>query len=799
MALATDVRYAIRRSLASPGPAAVAIITLALGIGATTAIYSVVDALMLRPPPYGDPARLVDLGRQSESGASRYFDAEQIAELRSRPDLFTAVDAYNFAGARLLGAAEPTQAAGAVVGGDVLRILGVPPQLGRLLDRSDVTQGRQVILLSDALWRTRFGADPEVVGRVVRLDDKSVEIVGVMPPSFKFPNVQQEFWLPFDPAASPWRDRPMFAIARLPNDRTVAEARARVEASTIVVTNRQGESVARPLRIVAPIGRLLNPPVRDGLFLVAGAVGLVLLIACANVANLLLLQNAARYREIAVRMALGASRGTLVRQFLTETALLSIAGGALGLLVAQWCIDILAASAPADSNLLNINAFRIDARVLFFALTATAVVGCLAGILPAVRAARSASHDTLRSGGRSATDGPGPERLRRGFVVLQLAVSVVLLVGATLLGRSFLHLNHLDPGFDPDGLAITRLELPRWKYQTASARGEFFNTLRDRIAALPGIEAAALTGGGGISYGAAFDVEGRGVVADDPNIEVPHSYVAGNYFSVMRIPIVAGRAFTNDDVIGAPRAIVINQAMARRLWRGADPIAQRLRLGTRSDDPWYTVVGVAADTYDFDYARTNAPLTYYLPFSGSGMGSVATLVARTGGEPALLLPLIREQVRGLDSEQPIWKLQTGTMAFAEFLALPRFYMQLMAALAGLGIIIAAVGLYGVLAFAVSRRTREIGVRLALGAQTGDVWRIVLASGGTLTGLGLVTGIAVSLLATRWVESVLVDVPRLDVYSYAGAACTFGLTALLACWAPARRATRVDPIEALRSE
>jgi putative ABC transport system permease protein len=805
MAVLTDIRYAVRRFLAAPGFVAIATGSLALGIGATTAIYSVVDALMLKPLPYGDPARLVDLGTQTQTGSHRYFDAEQIAVLKTRTDLFASVDAFNFAGGMLVGADEPTQSFGAVVGGDLLQTLAVPPQLGRLIDRSDVRESRPVILLGDGIWRSRFGADPGVIGRTIRIDDKTVEVIGVMPPTFRFPTVRQEFWLPFNPAAMPGGQRPMFAIARLPGDRPIEDARARVEASTIDVRNRQGAPVPAPLRIVQPLGRFLNAPVRTAIFLLAGAVVLVLLIACANIANLLLVQNAGRYREIAVRTALGASRGSLVRQFLVESSLLSIAGGALGLIVAQWFIDVLARSAPQDSGIVNINAFGLDARVVLFAIAVTTVAGCLSGIIPAIRGARSAPHDGLRSGGRSATDGPGQARLRNVFVVLQLAVSVLLLVGATLLARTFVQLTRVDPGFETDGLAIMSLELPRWKYPTASSRQEFFGTLIDRVRALPGVTGAAMSGGappsgGGVSFGLTFEVEGRGVVLDDPKIEVPHNWVAADYFSVMRIPIEAGRGFTADDVPGAPRAIVINQEMASRLWRGADVIGQRFRMGTRAADPWYTVVGIAGDVYQFDYAQARGgQLTFYLPLSQAAMGATMTMVARTTGDPAALLPLIREQVRSIDPAQPIWRLGTAATQYAEFLALPRFYTLLMGALAGLGVVIAAVGLYGVLAYAISQRTREFGVRFALGAQKVDVLGMVLRSGGAVTGLGLLAGIAGSLFMTRWIESMLIDVPRLDPISYAGAGLLFALIALAACWIPARRATNVDPVVALRCE
>jgi putative ABC transport system permease protein len=797
MSILTDVRYALRRFQAAPGFVAVAAITLALGIGATTAIYSVIDSLMLKPLPYGDPARLINVGTQSRTSVGMYFDGDQIADLKSRTELFAAVDAYNFDGMKTLGANEPTQATSAVVGGALMRILAVPPQLGRIIDESDVHEGRQVMVLGDELWRSAFGADPSIVGRAITLNDTTVEVVGVMPPSFKFPNVRVDLWRPFDPLKGP-AGRPMFAMARLPSDRPVRDAIARLEGSTIAARNRQGAVVQTPLRVAPSLGRYLNTPVRTAIFLLSGAVVLVLLIACANIANLLMVQNAGRYREVAVRTALGASRGVLVRQLLIESALLAAIGGGLGLIASQWFLDALVISAPENSGIVNVNGFALDRRVILFAISATMVTGCLFGILPAFKGARG-SADALRSGGRSATDGPRQERLRQAFVVVQLAVSMVLLVGATLLGRTFVHLNRVDPGFDPENLALATMELPAWRYRDAAARSAFADAVLERVRTLPGVQAATLTGGGGTHFGLVFEIEGRGAVLDDPRLEVPSDIVGPEYFSMMRIPIVAGRTFNAEDVLNGPPAIILSQALATRLWGAENPVGQRFRMRQRPKEPWYTVVGVAGNVYQDNYSQTRNQPAFYMPLSQSQPPAFLTVTARTFGNPAALLPLIREQVRVIDSGQPIWQLRTGQMEFAEFVALPRFYTMVMGVLAGLGVIIAAIGLYGVLAYAISQRTRELGVRIALGAQKTDVLGLVLRNGASATALGLAAGFAGSLFLTRWIESMLIDVPRLDPVSYAVAAVLFAVIALAACWIPARRATKVDPIVALRYE
>jgi putative ABC transport system permease protein len=618
-----------------------------------------------------------------------------------------------------------------------------------------------------------------------------------MPPAFKFPTVRQDFWMPFDPLKGP-AGRPMFAVARLPSDRTVRDAIARVEGSTIAARDRQGAVVQTPLRVAPSLGRFLNTPVRTAIFLLGGAVVMVLLIACANIANLLMVQNAGRYREVAVRTALGASRAVLVRQFLIESALLATIGGGLGLIVSQWFLDALVISAPESSGIVNVNGFGLDRRVVLFAIAATMVTGCLSGILPAFKGARG-SADALRNGGRSATDGPRQERLRHAFVVVQLAVSMVLLVGATLLGRTFVHLNRVDPGFDPGNLALTTVELPAWKYRTAAARKAFSDGMLERARALPGVRAATLSGGGGLHFGLVFEIEGRGVVLDDARLEVPSDVVAPEYFSMMGIPIVAGRAFSAEDALNGPPSIIISQALATRLWGAENPVGRRFRMRQRPKEPWYTVVGVAGNVYQNNYSQTRNQPAFYMPLSQSQPPAVFTMAARTLGNPLAVLPQIREQVKAIDPGQPIWQLRTGEMEFSEFVALPRFYTLVMGVLAGLGVIIAAVGLYGVLAYAISQRTRELGVRIALGAQKTDVLGLVLRTGAAATALGLAAGIAGSLFLTRWIESMLIDVPRLDPISYIVAALLFAAIALAACWIPARRATNVDPIVALRWE
>jgi putative ABC transport system permease protein len=805
MGLLTDVRYAVRRLLGAPGFTAVATITLALGIGSTTAIYSVVDALILRPLPYADPERLIDLGLLHQTGRStrRSFNVDELQRLKTRTDLFAGVDGYVYRSGALLGSGEPTLNAGAAVTGGLMRTLGVPPQLGRLIAESDaVSAPEQVVVLSDEVWRSRFGSDPGIVGKTIRLDDRSLEVIGVMPRSFKFPDGRRQFWVPLSLSASP-ETPPIGVIARTRSDQTVAEAGTRIAAATLDISAEQGAPATARLQILPSMARHLNAPVRTTIYVLAGAVVFVLLIACANIANLLLVQHAGREREVAVRAALGASRRRLLRQFLTEAVLLTCLGGALGLLAAGWTIDLLVSMVPSEMTFLSVNDISLDRRTVLFAVGLTAVTGVLFGLLPALRGTGLVLFESLKSGARTATPAARQERMRRGFVIVQLAVAVVLLVGASLLTRTFIRLTQVDPGFDGRNLATMTLELPRWKYPSGQARREFYDNLLDRVRALPGVAAATVGGtappeNGNIRFGLTFDVEGQGVVLNDPALVVPFGSVAGDYFSVLGIPIKAGEMFAREGG-AAPDAIIISEQMAIRLWKGENPIGKRLRMGTQPSDRWHTVTGVAGDVYQFDYAQTRGQFAYYLPANRTSAPPVQNLIVRTSGEPSAILQLLREQVRAIDPEQPIWKIGTMETKYGEFFALPRFYTFLMTTFALVGLAIAAVGLYGVLAYAIAQRTREFGIRLALGASGADVLWLVLRNGAILTLTGIVVGAVSSLIVSRSLATLLVDVPRADPVTYGLVTTLLTAIALTACWIPARRATRVDPVVALRAE
>jgi putative ABC transport system permease protein len=800
----TELRHAFRRLAAAPGFTAVAAITLALGIGATTAIYSVVDATMLRPLPYADPARLLELSTRTATGGSRvYFNHEQFAALEARTDLFSGVALYDYRSGTLPSNGEPKHDGGLAIGGAMMSLLGVPPLLGRVIQPDDARAGAApVIVLSYVAWRDQFGADPAVIGRVITFDGKPIEIVGVMPKSFTFLDGRRKFWVPLTEGT--YTGRVLQVIARTRPEMTVAEALLRIGASTVPARASDDAATSAKLEGRTLGSRQLNAPVRTAILVLAGAVGMVLLIACANIANLLLVKNASREREVAVRAALGASRGRLLRQLFTEAALLAGLGGAVGLIVAHWTIWLLAAMAPPNLPFLSADAVGLDRRILVFASLLTIVTGLLFSVLPALKGSRLDLFEALKAGSRSATQTGQQERLRRGFIVLQLAVSCMLLIGAGLLSRTFVHLLRVDPGFDTARLAMITLQLPTWKYPTGVERRRFYDTLVERIAALPGVTGATLTGGvppsgGNFSFGLTFEVEGKGVVLDDPAVELPNSAVPPDFFSVLGVPLKMGRTFADYASPGSEPVTVISEDLAARLWKGESPIGKRFRMGTGPNDRWYTVVGVSGGVYEFRYANTTERLAYYVPSRRDVAGPVQNIIVRTAGEPAAIIPLLRQQIRELDPSQPIWRLGTIESQYAEFFAVPGFYMFLMTTFAAMGVAIAAVGLYGVLAYAIAQRTRELGVRMALGASKTDVLLMVFSQGARVTAAGVAVGLAGSVFVTRSLESMLVDVSRLDPIAYVAVAVVLTLVAAAACWIPARRATNVDPIVALRYE
>lgn len=803
-ALLNDIRYAVRRLAKSPGFTGVALLTLALGLGANTAIYSVVDALMIKPLPYHDPGRLTELSGRTADGLSNvYFTVDQFLEWRNLTDVFGQLEAYTNRSATIAGDGEPDTLVGAAVTGGLMRMLGVDARIGRGLYESDAYQGRdRVVVLSEDVWRRRFGGDPAVIGRSIRLDDQPFVVVGVMPRAFNFPYGQRQFWVPLPLDGPITTSTPRVSIiGRVREGLTMKAAQARMDvvSSALVADGRHPagwRTMMGPLKAVH-----LNAPVRRALYVLSGAVLLVLFIACANVANLLLLQGSVRRREVAVRSALGASRGRLVRQLLTETLLLAAIGGLAGLLLAQWAIDLLSAYTPKEMTFLSINGISLNGRVLAFAAGLTGVTAVLFGLIPAVRSSGDGPLTALAQGSRAATGTPRQERLRRVFVLAQLALSLMLLVGAGLLVRTFVRVVQHDVGFDPHNLLSMQIALSRNRYPTAEARNRFDRDVLARVAATPGVVHASVEGGappigGGISFSLKIEIEGKGLVLDDSTLVLPFNSVDPGYFDLMGIPMRQGRAFTGTDTATSPKVIILSESFARRLWRGADPIGRRVRFDPQ--DPWFTVVGVVGDVYQFRHEDLRDEFCVYYPLSQNRYPSAyRMLVLRTAGHPSAVVGAVKRAVWAVDPLQPIGSVQTLDAAYAEFLAVPRFYAWLMGTFAIIGLAIACVGLYGVLSYATAQRTREFGIRMALGASGRDVLALVMRGGAAMTLAGIVAGVAGSLAVTATLQSLLVEVSRTDVLTYCAVSALLVAIALGATWIPAHRAARTDPAVTLR--
>jgi putative ABC transport system permease protein len=659
------------------------------------------------------------------------------------------------------------------------------------------------VVISDEMWRRRFGGDPKIAGLTIRIDEQPYEIVGVMPHGFNFPYGQRQFWTPLADSDPVTGRATMNAIARLADglSRDAAQSRADVVSARLVADQHQ--PAGWKLRLGTLTASHLNPPVQRALYVLSGAVLLVLLIACANVANLLLIQGNGRRRELAVRAAIGASRGRLVRQLFVETLVLAVAGGLAGLLLAQWGVDLLAAFTPRDMTFLTTHEIALNGRVLAFALALTAVTAALFGLLPAMRVAGAGAATALGQDTRVGTPPPRAERLRRVFVLAQLTLSLMLLVGAGLLMRTFVHVARQDVGFDPRGLVGVQVSLPRSRYPTGAARQQFDRDLLARVLSTPGVLRASVEGGlppvaGGIHFSIKPEVDGRGVVLDDPRLVLPFNSVGPDFFDLMRIPVRRGRPFTADDGERAPKVAVLSESFAARLFGSDDPIGRRLRLD--AGDPWLTVVGVVGDVYQFDHQQTRDEFCLYYPRAQTSLnGPYRMLVVRAAGAPAAAVAALKQRVWDVDPRLPIQKVQTLDEAYGEFLSTPRFYAWLMGTFAAIGVLIAGVGLYGVLAYATSQRAREFGIRLALGASRADVLRLVMRSGAWMTIGGLAAGVAGSVGVTRALQSLLVDVSPVDGVTYAATTALLGAIALSAAWIPAHRAARTDPAVTLRYE
>ena len=806
-----DLRFAIRTLVKKPGFTFVLVLALALGIGANTAIFSVVNAVLLRPLPYKQADRLVWIW-----GTNPLNDIEH--ETASAPDYndwktqgqsFEEMGGFANTRLTLTGSGEPERYDGAYVTDGFFEVLGVQPAIGRTFTpEEDKPNSSRVVVLSHGLWQRRFGGDPGIIGQAITINGNPVTVVGVMPADFKHPrpesNRKAEMWMPLqvDYAKAGRRADYLGVIARLKPGVAIEQARAEMTTIAAQLEQQYAATNSGWGTIVLPLHERFVGDVRPVLVVLLGAVGFLLLIACANVANLLLARAAARQKEMAIRTALGARRGRIVRQLLTESVLLAVVGGGLGLLLALWGIEALVALAPGD--IPRLNEVSLDARVLLFTFGVSLVTGVMFGLFPALQAANPNLNETLKEGGRGTTEGGRGGRARRILVVAEIALALVPLVGAGLMVKSFVRLQEVDPGFNPERVLAVEVYLPGTTYKEGQQATAFYQQLLTRVQNLPGVEAASaidtlpLSGGGNVI---AFYVEGHLPALTDKTPDAEYRIVTPEYFQTMGIPLLRGRYLSEQDGPKTPQSFVINDTLARRYFGDEDPIGKRMNLGSPQQPAWYTVVGIVQDTRHEGLDAEPYPQMYAVNTQVPRRSMV--LVARTAGDPAKMIPSIRSTVAEMDSTLALNNARTMAQVISQSIARPRFNMMLMSLFAVVALLLAGVGIYGVMAYSVSQRTHEIGVRMALGASSADVLRMVVRQGMGLTLVGVGIGLAGAFVITKLIASLLsgllFQVGAHDPLTFVGIALLLALVALAACLIPARRATKVDPMVALRYE
>jgi predicted permease len=802
--LMQDLSFGARMLMKKPAFTLVAVLTLALGIGATTAIFSVVNAVLLRPLPYPDADRLLYVGQQYRSGLAGSGEPKFLF-WREQCQSFEALACYsNYGGAggNLAGGNEAEYVAGLRVSEDFFRVLGVSPALGRAFTKEEDTPGSaRVAILSDGLWRRRFGGSTALLGQTVLLNDRAVTVVGIMPPQFRL-GFGADLFVPMQARPTANYDPNATVIGRLKPGVTSEQAQAELKViaekyrAAFPRHMQDGESIG-----VQPYQELFTGGLARVLWLLLGAVIFLLLIACANVANLQLTRAAARQREIAVRMALGAVGWRIVRQLLTEGVLLALVGGAAGLLLAVWGTDLLIALMPGGL-LPNVTTVGVDLRVLAFTFAIAVATGLLFGLIPAWQARRVDVNTALKetAGKGSAARG----RLRGALVVAEVALSLILLVGAGLLTRTFANLMGVAPGFDPRNVLTCQIALNGERYDTTQEAAAFYREALERISRLPGVEAAAITNKLPLDWQFNMPV----VFPNQPDRlqSVQFRMISPDYFRVMKIALQQGRVFTDADSSAAPPVAIVNEAFMRRFFSGQQPLAQRLSIGRGLNDPVRQVVGVVGDIKQSGLDAPPPPMVFVpIPqMSDRLMASVraftfAHFTVRTAVAPASLSAAIKREIAALDATLPLSQIYSMEEITARSIATPRFNMLLLGLFAVLGLLLAGVGIYGVMSYAVAQRTNEIGIRLALGARGGDVIWLILSQGLTLALLGAALGLAGAYGLTRLMKSLLFSVSTTDPLTFAVIALLLVGVALVACYLPARRATKVDPLVALRYE
>jgi len=814
--LIQDVRYGLRMLVKNKGFSIVAILTLALGIGANTAIFSVINTLLLRPLPFNEPESIVAIGSAnlSTEGSFGSISYPDFFDWQSQSQTIERMATYYLRNFTLYSDSESVRISGAIVSSDLFTVLGVNPAIGRPFNADeDKRGGGRILILGHEFWQSRYGGDPNILDKTVSINQASYTIVGIMPAGFRFPldSDPVDFWTNIasdaespasEPVTSQRGNHFLQAIGRLRPDATIEQADAELKAISANLEQQYPDSNTNFSAKVMSLGDRLYGDVRTSLIVLFAAVGCVLLIACANVANLLLARATTRRREIALRSALGASRWRVVRQLLTESVLLAVTGGIAGLLLASFGTDLLIAITPTD--IPRIAETSVDGRVLLFAFSVATITGLVMGIIPALNASRLNLNEMLKEGGRGSAGGRRGS-VRSALVITEVAVAVTLLVGAGLLAQSFMRLMKVDSGFNSDNVLTIRVGLPGGLYETPEQITSFHERLLERIGTLPGIASystvAPLPFSRG-NIGVGFSVEGRANPTLRPfPYETAIRLIGPDYFRTMGTPVRQGRGITARDTLGQPNVIVINESLARAYFADEDPIGKRINPSMSVDehDPaMREIVGIVADSRPRGPGVEPEPESYVPISQLPALGSI-TLLIRTDSDPNNLTAAVRQEISNLDSKAPVYDVRMLNEYLSETVAQPRFNSLLSGVFAIVALLLTGIGLYGVISYSVSQSTQEIGVRMALGAQPGNVIRLIIGKGMLLTFVGLAIGLVAAFLLTRLMESLLYGVTATDTVTFLTVAFALSAVSLLACWIPARRATRIDPMVALRYE
>ncbi len=797
-----DVRYALRSFRQAPGFVAVALIALTLGIGANSAIFSVLNAVLLRPLPYPHPERLVMIWEdyQRRGGPREEFtNPANFFDWRDQAQSFEAMYAFTGAGFTLTGDGEPERVFGASVTPGLFATLGTQPSIGRAFTEDEEKPGGpRVVVLTHGLWQRRFGANASIVGQSILFNGNPYQVIGVMPAGVRLPVMTQaEFLVPLQAGRIGRGNAFLRVVARMKSGATLAQARAEMATIASRLAQQYPDANAEVGSYIVGLQDQLAGGTRTPLLILMGAVGCVLLIACANVANLLLARASVRQKEIAIRIALGAGRGQLMRQLLTESILLGGAGGVLGLLLASAGVHALMSTAP---NLLpEIFDVTVDVPVALFTLLVGALTGVAFGIVPAWQASRPAVQSVLKECG-AASAGASGQKLRAALAIAEIALSIVLLAGAGLLMRSFFAVLSVDSGFEPRHLLTLDLMAPRTRYPEGRQVADFYSTFLSRLKSFPQVENAAGITSPPFSQNRmdlGYVIEGEPPLAPGHMQAAWVRAVTPEYFSAARIRMLAGRAFSERDTVDAPQVVIVNESLARRHWPNGSAVGKRLAFGNADQPQWQEIVGVVGNVRSFGLEQEEPPAVYQAYWAAPVRA--LTFVVRSPQEPGQLAPQLRSLLREMDRDMVLGNLTTMESRMAGSLAQRRFTLLLLGSFATLALVLAAVGIYGVMSFSVTQRTREMGIRMALGAARGDVLRMVVGQGMVLVAVGIVIGVAAALGLSQLMATQLYGISPHDSLTYAGISLILGLAALLACFVPARRATQVDPLVALRYE